>query len=186
MGAWIPQLAFKRYRSGMEMTQVIKRLRIGVGHDTHRLQAGGPLRIGGIDVPCDKELVGYSDADVLLHAVTDALLGASALSDIGELFPNNDEANKNRDSGDMLQRVTRLIRDAGFEIINVDCIIFAQQPKFSPFKSDMQLRVAELLGVDSSQVGIKAKTGEQDGPVGEGLAMQAECVALLYRGTAND
>lgn len=165
----------------MDSRQIINQMRIGIGHDTHRLQAGGPLMIGGVEIPFDQELVGHSDADVLLHAVTDALLGASALGDIGELFPNTDEANRNRDSGEMLQRVVGLVREAGFEIVNVDCIVFAQQPKFSPFKTAIQERIAKLLGIEISQVGIKAKTGEHVGPVGQGLAMQAECVALLFK-----
>lgn len=156
-------------------------LRIGIGHDTHRLQPGGPLKIGGIEVPYDFELVGHSDADVLLHAVTDALLGAASLGDIGELFPNTDQANKDRDSGDMLQRVVQRVHEAGFQIVNLDCIVFAQRPKFSPYKVAMQKRIAELLQLQPDQVGVKAKTGEHVGPVGEEKAMQAQCVALLCK-----
>lgn len=159
----------------------ISNIRIGIGHDTHRLKPGGPLRLGGIDVPHDASLDGHSDADVLLHAVTDALLGAAALGDIGELFPNTDPANKNRDSGELLRLAMDQVAGAGFQIINLDCIVFAQAPKLSPFKRPIAQRIAEILDIESEQVGVKAKTGEGVGPVGEQLAIQAQCVALLQR-----
>jgi len=156
-------------------------LRIGIGHDTHRLQPGGPLVLGGIIVPFDHELVGHSDADVLLHAITDAILGAASLGDIGELFPNTDESNKDRDSIEMLKLARSRVVDAGYRIINVDCIVFAQQPKLSGFKPAIRQCVAEALGIDPSCVGVKAKTGERVGPVGKGEALQAQCVALLLK-----
>jgi 2-C-methyl-D-erythritol 2,4-cyclodiphosphate synthase len=137
------------------------------------------LRLGGIDVPCDRSAVGHSDADVLLHAVTDALLGAASLGDIGELFPDTDPQNKGRDSGEMLARVRDQIADKGFEIVNIDCIVFAQRPKLSPYKMAIRQRLAELLEIESECVGVKAKTGEGVGPVGREEAIMAQCVALL-------
>jgi 2-C-methyl-D-erythritol 2,4-cyclodiphosphate synthase len=109
-------------------------MRVGIGHDTHRLGQGGPLRLGGLEIPHDRHLVGHSDADVLLHAVTDALLGAAALGDIGELFPDTDPANRGRDSADMLTRAYAAVNEAGYELVNLDCIVFAQRPKLSPHK----------------------------------------------------
>jgi 2-C-methyl-D-erythritol 2,4-cyclodiphosphate synthase len=124
-------------------------------------------------------LVGHSDADVLLHAVTDALLGAAVLGDIGELFPNHDPTNRGRDSGEMLQLAWQMIAERGYEIVNLDCIVFAQEPKLSPFKQQICEQIASLLGVSVECVGLKAKTGEAVGPVGRQEAMMAECVALL-------
>lgn len=154
-------------------------LRIGIGHDTHRLADGGPLILGGIQVPHDRHAVGHSDADVLLHAVTDALLGAAALGDIGDLFPDTDPANRGRDSGQMLQVACRRIVEAGFRIVNVDCIVFAQRPRLTPHKPAIRQRIAELLDLTPERVGLKAKTGEGLGSVGTEAAMMAQCVALL-------
>ena len=135
--------------------------------------------MGGVRVPHDQHLVGHSDADVLLHAITDAILGAAALGDIGELFPDTDEANRNRDSGEMLQLAQRRVREAGFRIVNLDCIVFAQRPRLTPHKPAIRQRIAELLGITPDQVGLKAKTGEDLGAVGREEAMLAQCVALL-------
>ena len=157
----------------------ISDLRIGLGHDTHRLAEGGPLRLGGVDIDYDQHLVGHSDADVLLHAVTDALLGAAALGDIGELYPNTDDANRNRDSAEMLQGAMQHVKAAGYQLVNMDCIVFAQAPKLSAYKRPMAERIASILGVDAGQIGLKAKTGERVGPVGRAEAMMAECVVLL-------
>jgi 2-C-methyl-D-erythritol 2,4-cyclodiphosphate synthase len=154
-------------------------MRVGIGHDTHRLAAGGPLRLGGIDIPHDKHAVGHSDADVLLHAITDALLGAAALGDIGELFPDTDPANKNRDSADMLRQAAARVAAAGFEIENLDCIVFAERPKLGPHKRAIQGRIAEILSLQPTQVGVKAKTGESIGEIGREEAIAAQCVALL-------
>ena len=156
-------------------------LRIGIGHDTHRLIAGGPLRLGGIDIPFEYSLDGHSDADVLLHAITDAILGAAALGDIGELYPDNDEANKGRDSAQMLAGALTAVTDAGYQIVNLDCIVFAQRPKLSSYKRPIAERVAAILGIAANQVGVKAKTGEGVGAVGKQEAMMAQCVALLAR-----
>ncbi len=154
-------------------------LRVGIGHDTHRLRDGGPLRLGGVEIPHDQSLLGHSDADVLLHAVTDAVLGAAALGDIGDLFPDTDPANRGRDSAVMLQEAVARVRRAGFAVLNVDCIVFAQRPKLSDYKRTIAERIAGILGVEPDQVGVKAKTGEQTGPVGREEVIQAQCVALL-------
>jgi 2-C-methyl-D-erythritol 2,4-cyclodiphosphate synthase len=156
-------------------------LRIGIGHDTHRLADGGPLRLGGIDIPHDKHAVGHSDADVLLHAITDALLGAAHLGDIGEMFPNTLEANRGRDSAEMLQIAMQDVRLAGWEVINLDCVIHAQRPKLSPYKLDISQRIAEILDITRDRVGLKGKTGESVGPVGSEEAIVAQCVVLLHR-----
>ncbi len=156
-------------------------MRVGIGHDTHRLQPGGPLRLGGIDVRHDHELVGHSDADVLLHAITDALLGAASLGDIGELFPNSSEANRDRDSGQMLQIAASKIRKLGYEIGNLDCIVFAQEPKLGEYKRAMASQIATLLEIKADQVTVKAKTGESVGPVGRREAMAAECICLIKK-----
>ncbi len=158
--------------------------RIGLGEDTHRIDAPGtgPLRLGGIDVPHGRGLVGHSDADVLLHAVTDALLGAAGLPDIGELFPNTDPVNQGRDSSEFLRLAMERVREKGHELVNLDCVISAQKPKLSPFKDGMRHAMAGILGVNVSQIGIKAKTGEGVGPVGREEAVVARCVALLVNG----
>lgn len=154
-------------------------LRIGLGHDTHRLEPGGPLRIGGVNVPHDRQAVGHSDADVLLHAVTDAVLGAAAAGDIGELYPDTDEANRGRDSAEMLQIAWAKVRDLEYELHNLDCIVFAQRPKLSPHKLAIRQRIAEILEVNVDQISVKAKTGERVGPVGREEAIAAECIVLL-------
>jgi 2-C-methyl-D-erythritol 2,4-cyclodiphosphate synthase len=155
--------------------------RIGIGHDTHRLIAGGPLRLGGIDVPCDAHAEGHSDADVLLHAVTDALLGAAGLPDIGQLFPDTDPANRGRDSGEMLAIAWQRAASRGYQIVNLDCVIMAEQPKLAPYNQAIRARMAELLDIAPEQVGVKGKTGERVGPIGRREAIAAECVALLMR-----
>lgn len=157
-------------------------LRIGIGHDTHRLADGGPLLLGGIEIPHDKRLVGHSDADVLLHAVTDALLGATALGDIGELFPDTDEANRGKDSAGMLQAARDQAAAAGYDVVNLDCIVFAQRPKLSPYKNAIRARIAEILELPAERVGVKAKTGEGVGAVGNEEAIIAQCVVLLEQG----
>lgn len=156
-------------------------MRVGIGHDTHRLGPGGPLRLGGIEVPFDQQLIGHSDSDVLLHAVTDAVLGAAALGDIGEMFPNHDEANRNRDSAEMLRLAADRVRQDGYTILNVDCIVFAQHPQLTDYKTAIRESIAGILNLTADDVGVKAKTGEAVGPVGRGEAMIAECVALLEK-----
>lgn len=132
-------------------------------------------------MPHDLHLVGHSDADVLLHAITDALLGAAGLGDIGELFPNTDESNRHRDSADMLKIASQHVLAAGFTIVNLDCVILAQRPKLSPHKPAMRQRIAQILNIDPEQVGLKAKTGEEVGFVGREEAVVAQCVALVEK-----
>ena len=112
-------------------------MRIGLGEDTHRLTAGGPLRLGGVDIPHDRQMVGHSDADVLLHAVTDALLGAAGLPDIGQLFPNTAEKNRGRDSAEILRLAYAQVIESGYRVVNVDCVVAAEQPKLAPYKEQI-------------------------------------------------
>ena len=156
-------------------------IRIGLGHDTHRLGPGTGLVIGGITIPHDRRALGHSDADVLLHAITDALLGAAALGDIGELFPDNDPANKGRDSAEMLRLAADRVAAAGWQVVNLDCVIFAQRPKILPYRQQIRSRVAAILGIDEGSVWLKAKTGEGVGPIGAEEAIAAESVVLLER-----
>jgi 2-C-methyl-D-erythritol 2,4-cyclodiphosphate synthase len=153
--------------------------RVGLGHDTHRLVAGDGLVIGGVTIQHDRRAQGHSDADVLLHAITDALLGAAALGDIGELFPDDDPANRGRDSAEMLRAAHDRVAAAGWRIANLDCVIFAQRPKILPHRPAIRRRIATVLGVDESAVWLKAKTGEGIGPIGTEEAIAAECVALI-------
>jgi 2-C-methyl-D-erythritol 2,4-cyclodiphosphate synthase len=157
----------------------VTQLRIGLGEDSHRTAEGGPLRLGGVDVPHDRHLLGHSDADVLLHAVTDALLGAAGLPDIGQLFPNTDEANRNRDSAEMLREAYARVIAAGYWLVNLDCVVAAQRPKLSQHKEAIIARLAAILGVAASQINLKAKTGEGAGPVGREETIEARCVALI-------
>lgn len=154
-------------------------LRIGFGEDSHRTEPGGPLRLGGVDVPHDRQLVGHSDADVLLHAVTDALLGAAALPDIGRMFPNTDPVNRNRDSAEILALAAQKVVEAGFRIVNLDCVVHAERPKLSDYMDAIRHRIAGILELTPHDVGLKAKTGEGVGPVGAGEVIEARCVALV-------
>ena len=154
--------------------------RVGLGHDAHRTApGGGPLVIGGVTVPADFSLVGHSDADVLLHAVTDAVLGACGAGDIGDLFPNTAAENAGRDSAEFLREAVRLAREAGWRVGNCDCTVHAERPKLSPFKARIAARLGELL--NCAAVSVKAKSGEAVGPVGRGEALTADAAVLLYR-----
>jgi 2-C-methyl-D-erythritol 2,4-cyclodiphosphate synthase len=137
--------------------------------------------LGGIDIPHDRRAAGHSDADVLLHAVTDSLLGAAALGDIGEMFPDSDPANRGRDSAEMLRAATARVLEAGWTIANVDCIVFAQRPMLLPHKESIRRRLAEILGIGPGQIGLAAKTGEHVGAIGREEAIAAQCVALVTR-----
>lgn len=130
-------------------------------------------------MPHDRQLVGHSDADVLLHAVTDALLGAAALPDIGRLFPNTDPANRNRDSAEMLCLAADKLKEAGYQVINLDCVVHAQRPKLADYIDAIRHRIAGILDLNPHDVGLKAKTGEGVGPVGNGELIEARCVALV-------
>ena len=154
-------------------------MRIGEGWDTHQLVPGRKLIIGGVEIPFDKGLLGHSDADVLCHAITDALLGAAALGDIGKHFPDTDAAFKGADSIVLLQEAMRRVREAGYELGNLDCTVIAQAPKLSPHIAAMKARIALALGVSENQINIKAKTYENLGPVGLGQSMEARAVVLL-------
>jgi len=156
-------------------------LRIGEGWDIHALVEGRRLVLGGVEIPHSKGLLGHSDADALLHAITDALLGAAALGDIGSHFPDTDIRFKGADSAVLLAEAARRVREKGFEINNVDSTVIAQAPKLAPHIASMRTRIAQVLGVDFDQVNVKAKTAEKMGPVGEGLAMEARAIVLLTR-----
>ena len=162
-----------------EEDQATNGMRVGIGHDTHQLRPGGPLRLGGTDIPHDRKSVSHSDGDVLLHALIDALLGAAALGDVGQMFPDTDSANHGRDSGEMLRIALEAVTTLGWKIVNVDCIVFAQRPKLLPHRQAIRQRLADLLGVESERVGLQAKTGEGIGPIGHEEAISAQCVALL-------
>lgn len=155
--------------------------RIGEGWDVHQLVAGRRLVLGGIEIPHTTGLLGHSDADVLLHAITDALLGAAALGDIGRHFPDTDPQFRGADSGVLLAEAARRVRAAGWQVGNVDSTIVAQAPKLAPHIPAMCARIAQLLALDASQVNVKAKTAEKLGPVGEGRAMEARAAVLLHR-----
>jgi 2-C-methyl-D-erythritol 2,4-cyclodiphosphate synthase len=153
--------------------------RIGEGGDTHALVPGRKLIIGGVYIPFDRGLLGHSDADVLLHAITDALLGAAALGDIGRHFPDTDECFEGADSTALLAEAAARVRAAGFEIANIDSTVMAQAPKLAPHIPAMCAVIATTLGVALNQVNVKAKTAEHLGPVGLGQSMEARAVVLL-------
>ena len=156
-------------------------VRIGEGWDVHQLVAGRKLILGGVEVPHTTGLLGHSDADVLLHAITDALLGAAGLGDIGRHFPDTDAQFHGADSAVLLAEAARRVRAEGWEIGNVDSTVIAQAPKLAPHIAAMCARIAETLGIASDQVNVKAKTAEKLGPVGEGRAMEARAAVLLHR-----
>lgn len=155
--------------------------RIGEGWDVHALAAGRKLIIGGVEIPHTVGLLGHSDADVLLHAITDALLGAAALGDIGRHFPDTDPDFKGADSVVLLVEAARRVRAKGYEIGNIDSTVIAQAPRLAPHIPAMRARIAQALGLDEEQVNVKAKTAERMGPVGEGRAMEARAATLLVR-----
>ena len=157
------------------------KLRVGHGYDVHRLVEGRALILGGVTVPCDRGLLGHSDADVLTHAVMDALLGAAALGDIGKLFPDSDAAYAGADSIALLERVTALLREHGWQVGNVDATVVAQAPKLAPYIPEMRRRLAEAMGLDVDCVSVKATTEERLGFTGSGEGMAAHAVALIER-----
>ena len=156
-------------------------IRVGEGWDTHALVEGRPLMLGGVHVPYEKGLLGHSDADVLLHAITDALLGAAGLGDIGQHFPDTDATYKGANSVKLLKIAYDHVKQLGWHLGNVDCTIVAQAPKLAPHRSDIRSSIAKALGVAESQVNVKAKTAEKMGPVGEGLSMEARAVVLIHK-----
>lgn len=156
-------------------------LRVGEGWDIHRLVEGRPLVLGGVVVPHSHGLLGHSDADALLHAITDALLGAAGLGDIGRHFPDTDDAFRGADSRQLLAEALRRVRERGWTPVNIDCTIVAQAPRMAPHIDAMRASIAAVLGLGTDCVNVKAKTAERMGPVGEGQAIEARAVCLLQR-----
>ena len=154
-------------------------MRIGHGYDVHRLVEGRKLILGGVDLPYDKGLDGHSDADVLIHALMDAILGAAALGDIGKLFPDNDDRYLGADSMELLKTVVELIHGKGFKVVNADCTVIAQRPKLAPFIPQMRDNIAVVLGIGADCVNVKATTEEWLGFTGEGKGIAAHAVVLL-------
>ena len=154
-------------------------VRVGLGHDTHRLVEGRPLILGGVRIDHPRGLLGHSDADVVLHAVADALLGAAALGDIGEHFPDTDPQWAGLDGGRLLSEVVAMVTWAGWTAINCDVTIHAQAPKLVAYKSAIRANVARLLGLDESAVNVKAKTGEHVGPIGRAEAIGCDAIVLV-------
>jgi 2-C-methyl-D-erythritol 2,4-cyclodiphosphate synthase len=154
-------------------------MRVGFGFDIHRFGADRPLKLGGVEIPeGDEGLVGYSDADCLLHAIMDALLGAAGLGDIGEHFPDRDPAYRNADSGELLTKVSVMIARAGYRVVNVDATVLAEEPRLSPHRDAMRKRIAGLLTLPPDAVGVKFTTAEGLGAIGrvEGIACHAVCL----------
>ncbi len=156
-------------------------MRIGHGYDVHRLVEGRKLILGGVEIPWEKGLLGHSDADVLTHALMDALLGAAALGDIGKLFPDSDERYKGADSMELLHTVRQVLKDAGYCVVNVDCTVIAQRPKLAPHIPLMREKLAAAMEVELDRVSVKATTEEGLGFSGEGLGIAAHAVALIEK-----
>ena len=154
-------------------------IRVGIGHDLHRLQRGERLILAGISIPSEYEAMGHSDADVVLHAVTDAILGAASLGDIGRLFPDSEPRYANADSKLFVAEAIRLARNTGFVIGNVDATISLERPFLAPHIATMRLELAKILGIPLDHVSIKSKTGEQIGPIGQNKAIACEAIILL-------
>ena len=157
--------------------------RVGFGYDSHRFTTGRPLVLGGVRVDHEFGLAGHSDADAVLHAVIDALLGAAGLGDIGEHFPDRDEQYRNADSAILTAHAVGLVEAAGYRIANCDVTILTEQPKLGPYKQTMRLKIAELLHVDTTQVNVKAKTNEKMGWIGQAEGLAATAVVLLEEAT---
>lgn len=160
---------------------LVHSIRVGMGYDSHRIETGGAMILGGVTVEHGRHFVGHSDADVLLHAITDALLSGAGLPDIGQLFPNDKEENRGRDSAEMLRFAMAKVRQIGWDLVNLDCVVLLEYPKLSPVKSQLTSNIANILGVADSLISLKGKTGEGVGEVGRGELAVAHCVALLHR-----
>ncbi len=154
-------------------------MRVGMGYDVHRLVPDRPLILGGVKIDYELGLLGHSDADCLLHAIMDALLGAAAMGDIGKHFPDTDEKYKGADSAVLMKEVGRMLAEAGFRVGNIDATIIAQKPKMAPHIESMRERIAEVLGIDISRINVKATTEEGLGFTGEGLGISCQAIALL-------
>jgi len=156
-------------------------MRVGLGHDTHRLTEGRPLILGGVRIDHPRGLAGHSDADVVLHAITDALLGAAGLGDIGDAFPDSDPAYRDCDSSLFVKETLTRLNRAGWRVVNVDVTIFAQEPKLGPVKATIRRHLAELLALEPDAVNVKAKTGERVGAIGRAEAIGCQAVVLIDR-----
>ena len=156
-------------------------MRIGHGYDVHRLVEGRKLILGGVEIPYEKGLLGHSDADVLTHALMDALLGAAAMGDIGHLFPDNDDQYLGADSIELLKIVVLKLKEKGYAVSNVDCTVLAQRPKLAPFILEMRRNLAAAMGIDTDFVSVKATTEEHLGFTGEGLGIAAHAVCLIEK-----
>lgn len=155
--------------------------RVGIGYDSHRFAPGGPLILGGTTIPVDFSLAGHSDGDAIAHAVTDAVLGAAALGDIGEMFPDSDPALRGANSMDMLRAAVTRVREAGFTVVNVDVVVVAETPKLGPYKGAMRSALAEALGIVNADVSVKGKTNEGMGWVGRGEGLACLATVSLSR-----
>ena len=156
-------------------------MRVGIGHDTHRLETGRPLLLGGVRIDHPRGLVGHSDADVVLHAITDALLGAAGLGDIGDAYPDTDPAYQGRDSRFFIEETLSRLGRAGWSAVNVDVIVFAEEPRLGAVKERIRQNVAALLQLDNDCVNVKAKTGEKVGAIGRGEAISCQAVVLIEK-----
>ncbi len=156
-------------------------MRVGIGHDTHRLKEGRPLILGGVRVPHPRGLDGHSDADVVLHALTDALLGAAGLGDIGDAYPDTDPAYRDADSSVFLRETLTRLRQRGYRVVNADVIVFAQEPKLGPVKAAIRTNLARLLSLETEAVNVKAKTGERVGHIGRAEAIACQVAVLIDR-----
>ena len=156
-------------------------MRIGFGYDSHRFEPGRRLVLGGVEFPCETGLKGHSDADVLIHAIIDALLGAAALGDIGSHFPDTDPKWKDADSAKLLAQVVREVRDAGYQIGNVDATVICERPKLRPKIDEIRTRLSQLLNLPTSQLSIKGKTNEKMDDVGAGVGIEVHAVALIEK-----
>ena len=163
----------------------MSQLRVGLGNDVHRLISGRPLILGGVKIDFDQGLDGHSDADVLLHALIDAFLGATGQGDIGEWFPNTDEQWAGADSTQLLAHVLEHLVKQGWQIVNIDCTISAERPKLTNYKPQIRTRLSQLCDIAEDTVNVKAKSGERVGPVGRGEAISAEAIVLLQRKTSD-
>lgn len=153
--------------------------RSGIGYDSHRFRPGGPLLLGGVEIPADVSLIGHSDADAVAHAVTDAVLGAASAGDIGSLFPDTDAVNKDRNSMEMLRRAVGVVHTLGYVVLNVDATVIAEAPKIGPYVAAMRARLADACGVDATCVSVKGKTNEGMGWIGRGEGIACIAVATV-------
>jgi len=157
----------------------MRQIRVGIGYDIHRLEEGHRLILGGVEIPFEKGLLGWSDADVIVHAVIDALLGAAGLGDIGTWFPPGDQKYRSISSLILLQETRKTLIDQGWQIVNIDVSIVAEEPKLAPFIDKMRKQFAQTLGIEEQRIGLKATTSEGLGPVGQGEAIAAHAAALI-------